>query len=152
MVAAAAAPTLGGVPVEILATDFSERALARAREGLYSEFEVRRGLAPQHLARWFVREPGGLRVAAPLRCAVRFQRQNLLESFAGLGTFDIVLCRNVLLYFDAPTRARVLDAIADVMRPGALLLLGGTESTLGTSARFRRAEHAASIAFERVDG
>ena len=152
MVAALAAPHLGGVPVEIVATDYSERALARAREGLYSEFEVRRGLAPHHLARWFVPEPGGLRVAPALRCAVRFQRQNLLESFVGLGSFAVVLCRNGLLYFDAPTRARVLEAIADTMRPGALLFLGGTESTLGTCARFRRADLATSIAFERIDG
>ncbi len=152
MCAALAAPELAGIPVEIVATDYSARAVARACEGRYSEFEARRGLAPEHLARFFVADAGGLRVAPALRRTVRVQRQNLLEPCTALGSFDVVFCRNVLLYFDPTTRARVLDTLADAMRPGALLFLGGTESVLGTSARFRRSERCVSLAFERADG
>lgn len=151
MCAALAGPRMRGVPVEIVATDYSPRVLKRAREGIYSEFEARRGLAADHIARFFVPVAGGLQVSAALRDGVRFERRNLLEPFTDLGRFDVVLCRNVLLYFDPATKARVLDRVADTLLPDGLLFLGSAESAAGTTRRLRRSPRTTSIAFERTD-
>lgn len=151
MCAALAAPRLAGAPIEILATDYSAAALRRAREGVYSEFEVRRGLAPGLAARFFTPAPGGaVRVADSLRRGMRFEERNLLEPFAGLGSFDVIFCRNVLLYFDAATKRDVLERMADALAPGGLLLLGGTETPLGVSGRLARAAGVATPAYARV--
>ncbi len=152
MCAAAAAPNLRGAPVEILATDYSATALRRAREGVYSEFEVRRGLPPATAARFFAPTPGsGFRVTEALRRMVRFEERNLLESFAALGSFDVILCRNVLIYFDAATKRGILDRLADALAPGGVLLLGGTEMPLGVSTRLARVPGAPTPAYTRAE-
>jgi chemotaxis protein methyltransferase CheR len=123
--------------IEILGTDIAREQLARAREGLYTQFEVQRGLPIQMLVRHFRREDdGNWRIAAPLRAMVRFREWNLLSDLAPLGRFDVVFCRNVLIYFDPPTKARVLDAIARQMPDDGVLYLGGAETVLGMTARF----------------
>ncbi|HJS84368.1 MAG TPA: protein-glutamate O-methyltransferase CheR [Acetobacteraceae bacterium] len=117
--------------VEIVGTDIARAQLARAREGLYSQFEVQRGLPVQLLAKHFRKEEDQWRVAPPLREMVQFREWNLLADPGPLGRFDIVFCRNVLIYFDQPTKARVLEAIARQMAEDGLLYLGGTETVLG---------------------
>jgi chemotaxis protein methyltransferase CheR len=121
--------------VEILGTDISRRVLFRAREGVFSAFEVRRGLGAGELARHFSAEAGGWRIKPPLRAMTRFDEGNLLEDSATLGRFDAIFCRNVLIYFDAPAKARVLDALARRLAPGGVLYLGGAETVVGLSAR-----------------
>ena len=149
--AALAAPRLGGVRVEILATDYSATALRRAREGVYSEFEVRRGLPPALAAQFFAPVPGGgFRVNDAIRRMVRFEERNLLEPFAALGKFDVVFCRNVLLYFDAAVKRDVLDRLAGALAPGGVLLLGGTETPAGPGSRLARAAGVPTPAYERV--
>lgn len=98
--------------IEILATDFSAPILERARTGLYSEFEVRRGLSPMRQGRWLVREDDSFRIAPEIRAMVQFRQHNLLDGMAGLGRFDLIFCRNVLIYFEPTTKARTLEMLA----------------------------------------
>jgi len=135
MIVAELRPTLGARRVEILGTDLAREPLARAREGLYSQFEVQRGLPVQMLVKHFRKEESNWRIADPLRAAVTFREWNLLDIPAPLGRFDIVFCRNVLIYFDAPTKARVLEAIAGQLAPDGVLYLGGAETVLGITDR-----------------
>jgi chemotaxis protein methyltransferase CheR len=127
--------TLGDRRVEIIGTDIAREQLARAREGLYSQFEVQRGLPMQMLVKHFRKEANGWRVAEPIRRMVEFREWNLLADLRPLGRFDLVFCRNVLIYFDQPTKAKVLDAIAGLMAPDGMLYLGGAETVLGITSR-----------------
>jgi chemotaxis protein methyltransferase CheR len=122
---------LGGRGVEIIGTDISRETLARAQEGLYSQFEVQRGLPMQYLVKYFRKEGAQWRIAEALRAMVAFREWNLLAELRPLGVFDIVFCRNVLIYFDQPTKSRVLDAIARQMTPDGRLYLGGAETVIG---------------------
>ena len=127
--------SLGDRRVEIIGTDIAREQLARARDGLYSQFEVQRGLPMQMLVKHFRKEATGWRVAEAIRRMVEFREWNLLADLRPLGRFDIVFCRNVLIYFDQPTKARVLEAIASLMSPDGMLYLGGAETVLGITSR-----------------
>jgi chemotaxis protein methyltransferase CheR len=121
--------------VEIVGTDISRKVLFRARQGVFSAFEVRRGLGACELSRHFTADAAGWRVKPALLAMARFEEGNLLEPNAALGRFDAVFCRNVLIYFDAPTKARVLDALARRLGAGGVLYLGAAETMIGLSAR-----------------
>jgi chemotaxis protein methyltransferase CheR len=127
--------SLGDRHVEIIGTDIAREQLARARDGLYSQFEVQRGLPMQMLVKHFRKEAAGWRVAEAIRRMVEFREWNLLADLRPLGRFDIVFCRNVLIYFDQTTKARVLEAIAALLPPDGLLYLGGAETVLGITSR-----------------
>jgi chemotaxis protein methyltransferase CheR len=127
--------TLGDRQVEIVGTDISREQLTRAREGLYSQFEVQRGLPMQMLVKYFRKEANGWRVSEAIRRMADFREWNLLTDLRPLGRFDIVFCRNVLIYFDQPTKGRALEAIAALMPPDGLLYLGGAETVLGITNR-----------------
>ncbi|MBP0444896.1 methyltransferase domain-containing protein [Roseomonas sp. SSH11] len=122
--------------LEVIGTDLSQEVVRRAREGIYSQFEVQRGLPVQMLVKHFRQEAGQWRISQALRSAVRFEAGNLLADLRHLGSFDVVFCRNVLIYFDAPTKTRVLSALADRLAPDGVLYLGGAETVLGLSDRF----------------
>jgi chemotaxis protein methyltransferase CheR len=124
-------PILAGWRVEIVATDLSPTVLDRAREGIYSTFEVQRGLPIQMLIRHFDQIEPNWQIKRELRKTVNFRPLNLLEDFAVLGQFDIVLCRNVLIYFDQPTKTRILNGITRRIAPDGALMLGGAESVFG---------------------
>jgi chemotaxis protein methyltransferase CheR len=125
-----------GVPVEIVATDISDRCLERARQGLFTQFEVQRGLPIQMLMHYFTQQDDHWRISERLRNNVTFRKQNLIEPTASLGKFDVVFCRNVLLYFDGPTKTDVLDRIGQQLNPGGFLTLGAAESVVGLSTSF----------------
>jgi chemotaxis protein methyltransferase CheR len=127
--------SLGDRRVEIIGTDIAREQLSRARDGLYTQFEVQRGLPIQMLVKHFRKEAAGWRVAEAIRRMVEFREWNLLADLRPLGRFDIVFCRNVLIYFDQPTKARALEAIAALMPPDGLLYLGGAETVLGITSR-----------------
>jgi chemotaxis protein methyltransferase CheR len=129
-------PILGNWKVEIVATDLSPSVLERARSGLYSTFEVQRGLGIQMLVRHFDQIEPNWQIKRELRQMVTFRPLNLLEDFSALGQFDLVLCRNVLIYFDQPTKTRILSAIARRIASDGVLLLGGAESVFGLSDAF----------------
>ncbi|MBS0282532.1 MAG: protein-glutamate O-methyltransferase CheR [Proteobacteria bacterium] len=124
-------PILAGWRIEIIATDLSPTVLDRARTGLYSTFEVQRGLPIQMLVRHFDQEEPNWRIKPEIRRTVAFRPLNLLEDFSSLGQFDIVLCRNVLIYFDQPTKTQILNGITRRIVPDGALLLGGAESVFG---------------------
>ena len=136
MILADQRPLLGNRDIEMLGTDIARDQLSRAREGLYTQFEVQRGLPMQMLVKYFTKDAAGWRVKDPIRAMVEFREGNLLGDLRPFGVFDIVFCRNVLIYFDPPTKARVLEAIARQMAPDAALYLGGSETTLGVTNRF----------------
>jgi chemotaxis protein methyltransferase CheR len=127
---------LGDRRIEIVGTDIARDQLARARDGLYTQFEVQRGLPVQMLMRCFRQEASGWRISEALRGMVQWKEWNLLGDLRPLGRFDIVFCRNVLIYFDQPTKTRALEAIAGQMAPDAMLYLGGAETVLGLTTRF----------------
>jgi chemotaxis protein methyltransferase CheR len=114
--------------VELFASDLSERLLERARAGLYSSFEVQRGLSARRLVRHFENRDDQFQLARRVRQAVRWRRVNLLDDLSPLGTFDVVLCRNVLSGLAAPARERVLESLAGVVAPGGVLILGLNEA------------------------
>ncbi len=124
---------LAGRRVQIVATDMAQAIVEKARAGLYSEFEVQRGLTPERRDRWMLRRGGGWEMRPELKAMVTFQKHNLLDGVTGLGTFDIVFCRNVLIYFDQAGKRRVLGQIAQAMAPDAALFLGSAENVLGLS-------------------
>jgi len=125
--------------VEIVGTDIATGPLERARAGLYSAFEVQRGLNGQQLVRYFTPERDQWRIAGWLRAMATFKEWNLLSPLNSLGTFDIVFCRNVLIYFDPPTKTKVLAAIRRQMAPDGLLYLGASETPLGVAPDLVRA-------------
>lgn len=126
---------LCGRKVEILGTDIARDVLARAREGIFTQFEVQRGLSVQRLVRHFRQENGRWRIAPELRAMTRFERWNLLDDLRPLGRFDVIFCRNVLIYFDPPTKARVMASLAARLAPDGVLYLGGAETVLGLTDR-----------------
>ena len=136
MILAESPMVVGNRRVEIVGTDISREQLIRAREGLYTQFEVQRGLPVHMLMKYFKKEDTNWRVVDPIRAMVQFKEWNLLSELRSLGKFDVVFCRNVLIYFDQPTKARVLEAIATLMPPDGLLYLGGAETVLGITNRF----------------
>ncbi|MGG5818524.1 CheR family methyltransferase [Falsiroseomonas sp. HW251] len=121
--------------VEIVGTDISREVVSRARDGLFSQFEVQRGLPIRALMAHFAQEGGGWRVKPALRGMVRFQEGNLLADCAGLGRFDVIFCRNVLIYFDTPTKTRVLEMMARQLAPGGVLYLGAAETVIGLTEK-----------------
>jgi chemotaxis protein methyltransferase CheR len=125
-----------GWKVELLGTDVSRSAVERAREGLYSQFEVQRGLSVLQMMRWFTDEEGQQwRISKQIRDMVRFDVHNLTET-PPRGKFDIILCRNVLLYFSASTRAQVFQRFSEASAPDACLMLGAGETVMGQGSAF----------------
>lgn len=117
--------------VSLLASDLCEHSLAQARAGVYSRLEVERGLSPQHIARYFEAVGEAWAICPALRQGLRFESLNLIRLPDGMGEFDIIFCRNVLIYFEAATQRLVLQALHDRLRPGGVLFLGAAETPLG---------------------
>ncbi len=136
------AAKLQGWKVDIFGTDLSAEMVERAKSGIYSQFEVQRGLPVTFLVKYF-QQVGTDRwqVKDNIRQMVQFREGNLLTDFGPIGTFDIVYCRNVLIYFDQPTKTRVLEAISKVLTPDGTLFLGGAETVLGVTEKFKPLEN-----------
>jgi chemotaxis protein methyltransferase CheR len=117
-----------GWNVDLIATDLSAHAIARAEQGRYAACEVERGLRPERLARHFHADGEGWRIAEKLRRMVTFRRFNLLDSFGWLDDIDLVFCRNVLIYFDRASRISVLERIGDTLAPDGVLVAGIAET------------------------
>lgn len=126
----------GGASVEIVATDISERVLEKARAGLYSQFEVQRGLPIRYLMSYFTQQGDIWKLNENIRSRVTFRKLNLLDPLTSLGNFDIVFCRNVLIYFDQPTKRDILARLSKMMNEKSYLLLGAAETVVGLSDAF----------------
>ncbi|MEE8393988.1 MAG: protein-glutamate O-methyltransferase [Rhodospirillales bacterium] len=130
------AAQLAGWRTEIVGTDISTEILRKAESGLYSQFEVQRGLPIQLLLKYFKKDEDMWQVAPELRAMVDYKEFNLLNNMTPLGKFDVVFCRNVLIYFDQETKTHVLDGISKLLADDGLLFLGGAETVLGISDKF----------------
>jgi chemotaxis protein methyltransferase CheR len=131
-------PELAGWRVEIIASDLSTEVLARARRGLFSQIEVNRGLPAALLVKHFRKRGTDWQLAGGIRSMVDFRELNLAETWPSLPRMDIVLLRNVLIYFDVETKRRVLARTREVMRPDGYLLLGAAETTFNLDDAFER--------------
>jgi len=129
---------LGGWNVQILGTDFNSQVLERARSGRYQQIEVNRGLPAALLVKHFRRSGVDWQLSDTVRRMVCFEPRDLRESMCALGPFDLVFCRNVLIYFDAETRVKVLKELHGTLFRGGWLLVGGAETTLGVEEWFER--------------
>lgn len=145
-------PALGNPQVRLLGTDISQAAIQQASAGRYNRFEVERGLAPELRSRYFVAEPNGWRVRDELRALASFQHINLLKSFAGLGKWDIIFCRNVAIYFPMDDRKSLFTRLADALNPGGALLIGSTEFLSGITDRFVSNNHLKSVYYTLAPG
>ena len=134
-------PELAGWRLDLLATDLSADVLARARAGRYSQLEVNRGLPAALMVKYFRQHGAVWELNEDVRRMVEFRELNLTRPWPALPRADLVFLRNVMIYFDAPTKKAILDRVAKVLRPDGYLLLGGAETTLNLSDSFRRAEH-----------
>lgn len=129
-------PALAGWAIRLVASDLSAAMLDRARAGWYSDLEVSRGLPAEFKAAYFDRHAGGWQLRDDVRRMVEFRPINLLAAWPVLPAMDVVLLRNVLIYFDAETKVQVLERVRRVLRPDGYLVLGGAESTHNLAAGF----------------
>jgi chemotaxis protein methyltransferase CheR len=128
---------LDGFRVDIVATDLSGEVLEKAKAGVYTQFEVQRGLPIQMLVKYFTKVGEAWQIAPEIRDMVHFRTLNLLDDFSRLGLFDLVVCRNVLIYFDQETKTALLDRMGRAVAPDGFLILGAAETTVGLSQAFR---------------
>jgi chemotaxis protein methyltransferase CheR len=131
-------PELQSWNVEIIATDISSKVLDRAREGMYSHFEVQRGLPIQLLMKYFAQVEKGWQIHKELRAAIDFGELNLLDDFSRLGLFDVIFCCNVLIYFENEMKKNILDRLNSMLSIDGYLLLGAAETVLGITDTFQR--------------
>jgi chemotaxis protein methyltransferase CheR len=128
---------LAGWRIEIVGTDLSGEMVQKAQAGLYTQFEVQRGLPITLLVKYFKQTGDKWQINDEIRSKVQYREYNLLGDLSPLGQFDVVFCRNVLIYFDQPTKGKVLDSIAKQMPADGVLYLGGAETVLGITEKFK---------------
>ena len=128
---------IAGWRVDIVGTDLSTEVLEKAKAGLYSQFEVQRGLPIQMLVKHFVQTGDTWQISPEIRAMVQYKPLNLLADFAHLGNFDVVFCRNVLIYFDQETKIGVLNRIAKMLEGDGFLVLGAAETVVGLTEAFK---------------
>jgi chemotaxis protein methyltransferase CheR len=126
-----------GWRIELVATDLANEVLEKARAGLYTQFEVQRGLPIQLLIKHFTQSGELWQVAPDIRAMVKYRQLNLLNDFSQLGTFDLIFCRNVLIYFDQDTKIDVLNRLAQRTAGDGYLILGAAETVVGLTDRFK---------------
>jgi chemotaxis protein methyltransferase CheR len=128
---------LSGWRIEILATDLSQEVLEKSRTGIYSQFEVQRGLPIQMLVKYFKQIGELWQINPDIRAMVTHRQLNLLHDFGQLGSFDVIFCRNVLIYFDQETKANIFGRLARAMEPDGFLVLGAAETVVGLTEAFK---------------
>lgn len=131
------ARNLAGWTVDIVATDIAETVLKKAKDGVYTHFEAQRGLPAQHLVRYFSKRKDNWVISQHIRSRVDFRQQNLMADFSALGQFDVIFCRNVLIYFAPDQKRDVLSRMAQRLSPDGFLVLGAAESVIGYSSEFK---------------
>ncbi|WP_269585635.1 CheR family methyltransferase [Roseibium sp. Sym1] len=131
------AAKMGGWRTRILGTDLSQEVLEKAKTGLYSQFEVQRGLPIQMLLKYFEQKGDMWQINAGMRAMIEWKKLNLLENFTHLGEFDIIFCRNVLIYFDQATKTEILGRLAKSMPDDGFLVLGAAETVVGLTDAFK---------------
>ena len=131
------ARNLAGWTVDVVATDIADSVLKKAKDGVYTHFEAQRGLPAQHLVRYFSKRKDNWVINQHIRSRVDFRQQNLMADFSALGQFDVIFCRNVLIYFAPDQKRDVLNRMAQRLAPDGFLVLGAAESVIGYSSEFK---------------
>jgi chemotaxis protein methyltransferase CheR len=126
-----------GWRIEIIATDLSQEVLEKSKAGIYSQFEVQRGLPIQLLVKYFKQTGEFWQINADIRAMVQHRQLNLLHDFSQLGVFDIIFCRNVLIYFDQDTKINIFNRLAKTMEADGFLVLGAAETVVGLTDVFK---------------
>lgn len=134
---------------QILATDISSAIIARAQAGVYDESQIRRGLLAGHIDNYFQKDGLFWTIRDDIRSMVRFQQLNLTESFKLIGAFNVIFCRNVLIYFDDATKIRIVDQFYDILSDNGFLILGSTESLYGVSEKFESICYNQTIVYQK---
>lgn len=134
-----------GWTIDILGTDVSQKAVSAAQSGIFSQFEVQRGLSVSQMLRHFDETPRGWQIHSGMRSAVRFTQHNVLDAPPAGGRFDLILCRNVLLYFSPLTREKAFARLQSVLAPDGFLMLGAGETVVGQTDLFGASRNRASI-------
>jgi chemotaxis protein methyltransferase CheR len=129
-----------GITIELVGTDISNEALDIARAGAYSQFEVQRGLSISHLMKYFKQMGEKWLISDEIKKLVKFEYFNLLDDMKKFGSFDVIFCRNVLIYFDEKTKGQVFAKMAGLLPKDGYLFLGGAETTLGITDKFKPSE------------
>jgi chemotaxis protein methyltransferase CheR len=128
---------LAGWRIEILATDLSQEVLEKSKAGIYSQFEVQRGLPIQLLVKYFKQMGELWQINPDIRAMVQHRQLNLLHDFSQLGSFDVIFCRNVLIYFDQETKIGIFGRLARAIEPDGFLVLGAAETVVGLTEAFK---------------
>jgi chemotaxis protein methyltransferase CheR len=131
------AAMLQGWRIEIVGTDLSQEVLEKSRSGIYSQFEVQRGLPIQLLVKYFAQIGELWQINSEIRGMVQHRQLNLLQDFTHLGRFDVIFCRNVLIYFDQATKINIFERMAGIIEPDGMLMLGAAESVVGITDAFK---------------
>jgi chemotaxis protein methyltransferase CheR len=128
---------LAGWRIDIIATDISLEVLEKSKAGIYSQFEVQRGLPIQMLVKHFKQHGEMWQLNPDVRAMVQYRPFNLLQDFGQLGKFDVIFCRNVLIYFDQETKTSIFNRLAKVTEPDGYLFLGAAETVVGLTDVYR---------------
>jgi chemotaxis protein methyltransferase CheR len=143
-------PILGTWKIRFIASDLSTKVLQKAQEGRFSTLEIHRGLPPEFLDKYFVKAGAEHQVKEEVRRKIEFRQINLIQEWPSLPLMDILLMRNVLIYFDVPTKRMIFDRINRLLKPDGYLFLGGAESTLNLSDAFERIPLHLAGCFQKV--
>lgn len=135
--------------VRLMGTDISDQAIAKASYGQYNKFEIERGLDKDKLHKYFIPVDSSWKIKDDIRAMALFKKFNLMGSFAGIGKFDVIFCRNVAIYFNLEDRKALFEKIADALEPDGYLVIGSTESLTGISSRFEPQRHLKSIFYQK---
>lgn len=143
-------PRLNGWDVQIQATDISEDVLKQARQAIYSQHEVQRGLSTPYLLKYFTQKGVIWQLKAEIRNMVHFRRLNLLSGLSSVGAVDVVFCRNILIYFDLKTKQSVITRIADLISSNGVLFLGGSEALMNIKSSLTRVEAKKGSYYQKI--
>jgi chemotaxis protein methyltransferase CheR len=141
---------LGEWTIDVLGTDISDHILARARAARFMQIEVNRGLPVAYLVKYFIQQGIDWQLKDVVRNRVRFERFDLRRSMTGMGPFDVVFCRNVLIYFDQPTKEAIVRAMRGTISAGGYLLLGGAENLRNADDIFVRQSIGQAVVYRAI--
>jgi chemotaxis protein methyltransferase CheR len=138
--------------VQLIGTDISDDAVARASRGLFSAVEISRGMSEDMRSRYFSARPGAWQIRDEIRAMASFRKLNLLQDFSALGRFDVIFCRNVAIYFNDADRRKLFARMERALEPGGALVIGAMESLTGIAPQFESKRHLRSIFYQTKSG
>jgi chemotaxis protein methyltransferase CheR len=134
--------------VQLIGTDISDDAIARASKGIFSPIEISRGISEEMRSRYFMARSGGWQIRDELRGMASFRKLNLMQDFSALGRFDVIFCRNVAIYFNDADRRRLFERMERALEPGGCLVIGAMESLTGIAPQFESKRHMRSVYYQ----